>query len=55
MPDLTPTEQARLDQIEAALAVLTEQAAPLKAEKQAILNRVRQRRHYTAKTAATQS
>jgi hypothetical protein len=52
---LTPTEQARLDQIEAALAVLSDQAAPLKAEKQAILSRVRQRGHYARKTAATQS
>lgn len=48
MPDTTPPEAKRLAEIEATLA-------PLKAEKAAILNRVRQRRHYTAKTAATQS
>jgi hypothetical protein len=50
-----PTEQARLDQIEAALAVLADQAAPLKAEKAAILSRVRQRGHYARQKPATQS
>lgn len=40
MPNhLTPEEQRRLGQIEAALA-------PLKAERAAILNRARQRKHY---------
>jgi uncharacterized coiled-coil DUF342 family protein len=43
MPNhLTPDEQRRLEQIEAALA-------PLKQERSAILNRARQRRHYAGK------
>lgn len=46
--NLTPAEQARLAEIEAIMA-------PLKAEKAAILNRARQRRHYAAKTGPTQS
>jgi hypothetical protein len=56
MPNhLTPAEQARLDEIEAGLSALAEQAKPLKAEKQAILGRARFRRHYAAKTASSQS
>jgi hypothetical protein len=55
VPNPTPTEQARLDQIEAALAVLADQAAPLKAEKAAILSRVRQRGHYARQKPAVQS
>lgn len=48
MPNyLTPEEQARLDEIEAALAKLE----PLKAERAAILNRQRQRKHYANKRA----
>lgn len=39
---LTPNEQRRLEQIEAAIA-------PLKAERTAILNRARQRKHYANK------
>lgn len=50
-----PTEQRRLDQIEAALTKLEQQAAPLKAEKQAILSRVRQRGFHARKKSATQS
>lgn len=49
------TEQARLDQIEAALAKLADQATPLKAEKQAILSRQRQRAHYQRQKASNQS
>lgn len=48
MPNISPAEQARLDEIEAIMA-------PLKAEKAAILLRVRQRRHYAAKKASAQS
>jgi hypothetical protein len=55
MTNPTPTEQARLDQIEAALAVLADQAAPLKAEKAAILSRVRQRGHYARQKPAVRS
>ena len=43
MPNhLTPDEQRRLDQIEAAIA-------PLKTERAAILNRARQRKHYASR------
>jgi hypothetical protein len=55
MTNPTPTEKARLDKIEAALAVLADQAAPLKAEKQAILSRVRQRSHYARQRHDPQS
>lgn len=55
MTNPTPTEQAELDKIEADLAKLAKQAAPLKARKQAILARIRFRKHYAAKTGPTQS
>lgn len=45
---LTPAEQRRLEQIEAALK-------PLKAEKAAILNRNRVRAHYQRQKASDQS
>ena len=51
----TPTEHRRINQIEAALAKLDQQATPLKAEKQAILSRVRQRGFHARKKSATQS
>lgn len=47
--DITPAEQAELDKIEADLAKLAKQAAPLKDRKQAIQSRVRYRRHYHSK------
>ena len=48
MPNhLTPDEQRRLDEIEAAIAA----TEPLKAERAAILNRARQRKHYASKRA----
>ena len=46
MPNhLTPAEQARLDQIEAALALLAIEAVPLKKERATILGRARFRKH----------
>lgn len=53
--DPTPAEQAELDKIEAALAKLAKQAAPLKARKAVILARIRQRDFHTRQKASDQS